>query len=88
MRRERGLRAQSFDAPEAVLDPCENSDTDDRPKCETPTNANADPADELSAKAEVPIGADERGLGKKPSLEETMFSTKQDMLSKEHVQLG
>ena len=44
MRREKGLSAQNFDAPEAVPDPNENSDTEGRPKGETPTNANADPA--------------------------------------------
>ena len=64
MRRERGLRAQNFDAPEAVPDPHENSDTEGRPKGETPTNANAETADELSAKAEVLPGTDERGLGR------------------------
>ena len=64
MRRERGLRDQSFDAPEAVPDPDENSDTEDRPKGEEPTNANADTADELCARAEVHHGTDERGLGK------------------------
>ena len=78
LRKERGLRDQHFDAPDALPDADDNSDTEDRPKDEEPTNANAadadanvrsakadaDPADELSAKAEVPLGIDERGLGK------------------------
>ena len=58
---KKGLRDQNFDAPEAVPDPYENSDTEDRPKGEEPTSANADPADELFAKAEVHLGTDERG---------------------------
>ncbi len=54
VRTERGLRDQNFDVPEAVPDPNDNSDTEDVPK--------ADNADELSAKAEVLPGTDERGL--------------------------
>ncbi len=55
MRTERGLRDEHFDVPEAIPDPSDNSDTEETPK--------ADNADELSAKAEVPLGTDERGLG-------------------------
>ena len=63
LRRERDLIDQNVDAPKAVPDPDENSDTEDRPKGEELTNANADPADELSAKAGVHLGTDERGFG-------------------------
>ena len=38
MRRERGLRDQNFDAPEALPDPDENSDADDRPRGEEATD--------------------------------------------------
>ena len=55
MRTERWFRDQSFDVPEAIPDPNDNSDADDTPK--------ADNADGLSAKAEVPRVTDERGLG-------------------------
>ncbi len=93
MREERGLRDQSLDAPDALPDPDENSDTEDRPNGEEPTNANAadadanvrsakadaDPADELSAKAEVHLGTDERGLEKRRSQEGTPLLTKTEM---------
>ena len=68
MRRGRGLRDQSFDAPEALPDQGENSDTEDRPKSEETTDNNADNADELFAKAEVSPGIDEGGLGKETFL--------------------
>ena len=45
MLKERGLRDQNFGAPDALPDPDENSDTEDRPKGEEPTNANAADAD-------------------------------------------
>ncbi len=63
MRRERGLRDHGFGAPEAVPDLVENIDTAARPQGEEATSATAEHADELSAKAEVPLGTDERGLG-------------------------
>ena len=44
-----------FDVPDAVPDPEDLSDTEETP--------NTDNADEISAKAEVPLGTDERGLG-------------------------
>ena len=58
----RGLRDHDFGAPEAVPNLDENSDAEDRPKGEEATNASAENADELSAKAEVPLGTDDRRL--------------------------
>ena len=75
---ERGLRDQHFDAPDALPDPDENSDNEERPEGRgtdqrqrsrrranvRSAKADAEPADELSAKAEVQLGTDERGLGR------------------------
>ena len=68
MRRERGLRDQNYDVPEALPDANENSDADDHPRGEETTNNNAEPAEELSAKAGVSPGVEERGLGKETLL--------------------
>ena len=68
MRRERGLRDQNFDAPGALPDAEENSDADDRPRGEETTDHDAELAEELSAKAGVSPGVDERGLGKETFL--------------------
>ena len=68
MRKERGLRDHSYDVPEALPGANENSDTDDHPRGGETTNNNAGPAEELSAKAGVSPGVDERGLGKETFL--------------------
>ncbi len=68
MRKDRGLRDHDFGAPEAVPDLDESSDTEDRPQGEETINADAENADEPTAKAEARLlytsdAADEEDRG-------------------------
>ena len=65
MRRERGLRDQNYDVPEALPDANENSDADDHLRGEETTNNNAELAEELSAKAGVSPRSRRAGVWKR-----------------------
>ncbi len=80
-------RDQNSDAPAAFPEQCENSDTEvRRPDIDKTSDTEvrptgeetpkADNADELSAKAEVPLRTDERGFGNEtfPGREKTLLA--------------